>query len=56
MSDEIIELVLVKDIMLDWIIEKRGTPLHAIKVNDDTYKVFHFTGWWAIPKEYFEEE
>jgi hypothetical protein len=33
-----------------------GTYLDTIKVNADTYKVFHHTGWWAVPIEYFETE
>jgi len=46
---------LVRDIMFDWIVVEKGSELDAIKVNEDTYKVFHATGWWAVPKEYFEE-
>jgi hypothetical protein len=33
-----------------------GTYLDTIKVDTDTYKVFHHTGWWAVSKEYFETD
>lgn len=45
---------LIRDIKLDNTVIEKGTALHATKVDDDTYYVFHFTGWWAVPKEYFE--
>jgi hypothetical protein len=46
---------LIKDINFDNIIEKEGNKLHAIKITEEVYKVFHFTGWWVVPKEYFED-
>ena len=45
---------LIKELILDGVVEPVGNEVHALKVTTDMYKVFHRTGWWAIPAEYFE--
>lgn len=45
---------LLKDLELDQVIIKKGKFVSALKVNDEWYKLFHHTGWWRVPVEYFE--
>lgn len=33
---------------------KKGQKIDAIKVNEETYKVFLRNGWWAVDKSFFE--
>jgi len=48
------EMPIVLDLKLDDVSIKAGTKVTALKVNDKWYKVYHHTGWWKVPAEYFE--
>ena len=43
-----------KAIIFNGVTIKKGTELDCCKPSDGNYKVFHFIGWWWVPKIYFE--
>ena len=45
---------LLKDLDLGQVILKKGNLFTTLRVNDSWYKLFHHTGWWSVPAEYFE--
>jgi hypothetical protein len=49
------EMKLIQDLKLDNVLIKTNEELTALKVTDKWYKVFHRTGWWKVPSEYFEK-
>ncbi len=46
---------LIQDLKLDNVLIKTNEEVTALKVTDEWYKVFHSTGWWKVPSEYFEK-
>ncbi len=49
------EMELVKDLILDNVLIKINEKVTAIKSTNEWYKVFHYTGWWKVPAQYFEK-
>jgi len=48
------EIPLKKDMQLGDELVKKGSTVTALKIDKETYKVFHHTGWWEASSEYFE--
>jgi len=47
------EIKVIKELKLDNVLIPIGKELTGFKDEKD-YKIFHHTGWWSVPNEYFE--
>lgn len=48
------ELILTTELVCGTLHFNQGDGVTALKVNENTYKVFVSNGWWAVDRSYFE--
>ena len=49
------KIKLTQDLLLGDMLIPAGTELEGFKDEND-HKIFHCTGWWSVPDEYFEKK